>query len=104
MNKIELNDVSLFKDAISTIYSCSKNINDLLNKENVVLNDITDDLNWKGKTKESIIQKNQLLQQQTNTVETTLNNYAGYLQSVLDAYIKMDAYLKESSNNLSNGN
>ncbi len=104
MNKIELNDTSTFKDAISTINSCSKNINDLLNKENVVLNDITDDLNWKGKTKEAILQKQKLLQQQTSTIETTLNNYASYLQSVLDAYVKMDTYLKESSNNLSNGN
>lgn len=104
MNKIELNDASSFKNAISTIYSCSKNINELIDKENLALSEITDDLRWKGKTQEAIIQKQQLLQRQTCNVGTTLNNYASYLQSVLDAYVKMDAYLKESSNNLSNGN
>lgn len=104
MNKIELKDTSSFTDAINVISSCSKNINDLVNKENEILNDVTDDLKWKGKTKEAILQKKQALQQQTSTIETTLQNYASYLQSVLNAYEKMDAYLKESSNNLSNGN
>ncbi len=100
---IQIDDDTELRNAASKIYDCSKNIFEIIEKQNRVLEQIVDESNWQGIARDSFVENGELLKKQSNTVKGSLDTYAKYLEVVVEAYASMNKQLTDYSNDLNDG-
>lgn len=100
---IQIDDDAALKNAATKIYDYSKNIYELIEKQNRIFEQIVDESTWQGIARDSFVENSEMLKKQSNTVKGSLDTYAKYLEVVVEAYASMNKQLTDYSNDLNDG-
>jgi uncharacterized protein YukE len=100
---IQIDDDAALRNAAAKIYDCSKNIYEIIEKQNRIIEQIVDESTWQGIARDSFVENSELLKNQSKTVKGSLDTYADYLNVVVDAYASMNQQLTDYSNDLNDG-
>ena len=100
---IQIDDDTALKNAAAKIYDCSQNIYEIIEKQNRLFEQIIDESVWQGVGRDSFLENCELLKNQSNTVQGSLDTYAKYLEVVVEAYASMNKQLTDYSNDLNDG-